>query len=279
MPIAEPNIAIDINDFEVTVADRNNSGIDTKLVNFVEVDITSLEAIQSKLNKTYDYVFNFASIADIGEADSNFDKTIDINVSGCLNTLKFCKSAKIKAYIYASSMYVFGDKGGIYGATKKISEMLVEKYAAEYSFDFTLLRYGSLYGPGAHDWNSIIKNVKKIKQDKSLTHWGNGSEVREYIHIKDAAKLTTQCLVGKFKNQAITITGQQKYTSREVIEMIFEMLKIKPDIEFLDSYDGPHYTYTPYTVSPKPSLKVVPTEYIDFSQGLYDVCISLEDEK
>ena len=193
--------SLNLDNLDITIVDSSKSHIENNLVKYVEVDITDLKKMRSKLDKHYDYVFNFASIADIGEADDNFDRTIDVNVSGCLNTLKFCKTAKIKTYIYASSMYVFGDKGGVYGATKKISEMLVEKHAAEYSFDFTLLRYGSLYGPGAHKWNSIIKNVKTIKKDKSLTHWGNGNEVREYIHIKDAAKLTAQCLDGKYKNK------------------------------------------------------------------------------
>ena len=107
-------------------------------------------------------------------------------------------------------MYVFGNKGGIYGSSKKISEMLVEKYAKEYSFNFTFLRYGSLYGPEAQSWNSITKHIKNIKKNKKMRYWGNGTEVREYIHIEDAAKITTRCLDDEFLNQAVTITGQQK---------------------------------------------------------------------
>ena len=125
--------SLDLDNFEITIADSSKSNIANNSVSYVEVDITDFEEMQSKLDKNYDYVFNFASIADIGEADGNFDKTIDVNVTGCLNTLKFCKTAKISTYIYASSMYVFGDKGGVYGATKKISEMLVEKDITLYS--------------------------------------------------------------------------------------------------------------------------------------------------
>ena len=269
---------IDFKKYDVTVADSKNREIENNNANYVELDITKYEEFTSKLKENYDFIFNLASISDIGEADANFEKAVDVNISGCLNTLKFCSLNKPKNYIYASSMYVFGEKGGIYGTTKKISEMLVEKYAQEYSFNYSLLRYGSLYGPGAHEWNSIIKYVKQIKKDKSLTHWGNGSEVREYIHINDAAKLTIRCLEGEYINKAITITGNQKHTSKEVLEMIFEMLNMPSNINFMDSYDGPHYTYTPYSHVPKSSLKVVPTEYIDFSQGLYDVCAKLEDE-
>lgn len=263
---------------EITIADKAVNNAEVKNANFIEVDITSLEDMQAKLIDNYDYIFNFASIADIEEADEFFEKTVDVNISGCINTLKFSSTKQIHSYIYASSMYVFGNKGGIYGSSKKISEMLVEKYAEEYSFNFTFLRYGSLYGPEAQSWNSITKHIKNIKKNKKMRYWGNGAEVREYIHIEDAAKITSRCLDDEFLNQAVTITGQQKFTSREVLEMIFETLDIKPDIEFLDSYDGPHYTYTPYTVTPKPSLKIVPTEYIDFSQGLYDVCNSLGNE-
>ena len=95
--------SLNFDKYEITIVDSSKSPTENDLVNYVEVDITDFEEIKSKLDKNYDYVFNFASIADIGEADDNFDRTIDVNVSGCLNTLKFCKTAKIKTYIYASA--------------------------------------------------------------------------------------------------------------------------------------------------------------------------------
>ena len=91
-------------------------------------------------------------------------------------------------------MYVYSSFGSFYNATKKSSEIIIEAFNKEYGLDFTLLRYGSLYGPRAQDWNGINSFIKQIVNEGKLDYFGSGEEKREYIHVSDAADLSLEIL-------------------------------------------------------------------------------------
>lgn len=266
-----------MDDFDVSVYDIKDPEIDK--VNFIHGSITNKDDI-NKI-EYHDYVINLAAIADIDDADLNFHQAIDVNLIGQINILDFVTKIKPKRFLFSSSMYVFGSLGGVYGATKRASEIITQEYAKKYKLNFTLLRYGSLYGPGSQEWNSIQKYIKNISKNKKITHWGTGEEVREYIHIHDAAKLTIEAmLVEGYKNKALTITGTQKVTSKEVLEMIFEMLQLKPDISFEKKNSSNHYKYSPYNQNfPLTGIKLIPKSHIDFGQGIFELMREMEVKK
>ena len=61
-----------------------------------------------------------------------------------------------------------------------------------------------------------------------ITYKGNGKELREYIHVKDAAKLTyTAVKSKKYLNKSILISGQSSLSSNELFTTIFEILNKK----------------------------------------------------
>ena len=61
---------------------------------------------------------------------------------------------------------------------------------------------------------------------KGIIYKGNGKELREYIHVKDAAKLT-YTLLKKYSNKSILISGQSSLSSNELFTTIFEILNKK----------------------------------------------------
>ena len=85
--------------------------------------------------------------------------------------------------------------------------------------------------------------------------------------------MTVDALSDQYINQAVTLTGSQVISSKALIEMIFEIANIKPNIKFknIDLKNTKHYTKTPYRYTPKKSKKISPNEYIDFGQGLLEV--------
>ena len=92
-------------------------------------------------------VFNFAAVADINEALRDPVATVKINILGNVNILEACRLEHVDRIVYASSVYVNSREGGFYGCSKKAAEQYIEQYKRTYGLDFTILRYGSLYGP------------------------------------------------------------------------------------------------------------------------------------
>jgi UDP-glucose 4-epimerase len=88
----------------------------------------------------------------------------------------------------------------------------------------------------------------------------------------DAAKLSVKALREEYKNRAVTITGQQSMKVSDMLSMLFEIEGKEVDISYLNTRkSSKHYGNTPYRYTPKTSMKIIPTEFVDLGQGLLDI--------
>ena len=106
---------------------------------------------------------------------------------------------------------------------------------------------------------------------------GTGDELREYIHVRDAAKLSVEILSDSYRNRHIIITGHHPMKFRELLSMISEMLGGKISIEFDAEHNPAHYTLTPYTFVPKIGQKLTTNCYTDVGQGLLECMQELSE--
>ena len=188
------------------------------------------------------------------------------------------KNAEIKRFVFASSAYVYSDSGFFYKSTKQACELLIEDYQKIYGLNYTCLRYGSLYGGRADERNSIFKFIKQSLTEGKITYNGTGEELREFIHVRDAAQISVEILKQEYKNQHIILTGNEKMRYIDLLEMINEMLGGKISIEILPSERKAHYRITPYNFSPKLGRKIINNPHIDMGQGLLQ-CMAEISEK
>lgn len=173
--------------------------------------------------------------------------------------------------MYASTVYVYSDSGSFYKCSKSACENYVETYQKQYGLDYTILRYGTLYGARTDEKNSVYRFIKQAMTENKITYFGNGEEIREYVHVFDAAQNSVEILSDVFKNEHITITGHYPMKVNELFTMIKEMLKKDVIIEYIKpKSDDPvdHYSITPYTFIPKVGKKYSKTYYTDMGQGL-----------
>jgi UDP-glucose 4-epimerase len=259
------------NEHVVSILDKVSSPWLREDQTMIVADMMESDILESSM-KGVDCVYYFAGIADIGEAKSNPYNTIEINIMGLTKVLEAAVKNNVKQFIYASTMYVYSSHGSFYRASKQAAEIIIEAYQENYGIDFVFLRYGSLYGPRSQDWNGIKGFSQQVVKTGILEYSGNGSEVREYIHVLDAAKLSVKALQEEYRNRAVTITGQQSMKVSDMFSMIFEIEGKEVDINYLDEHKGSsHYGNTPYRYTPKTSMKIIPTEFVDLGQGLLDV--------
>ena len=267
------------NGYVVTILDKVTSPWLRDDQAMVVGDAMDSNVLTSAMNKI-DYVFYFASIADIAEAKVNPYKTIEVNIMGLTKALEAGVKNNIKKFIYASTMYVYSAQGSFYRASKQAAEVIIEAYQENYELSFVLLRYGSLYGPRSQNWNGIKGFVRQVINHGAIEYLGNGSEIREYIHVQDAAKLSVRALHDDYKNKAITITGNQSMRVADMFSMLFEIAGKELNVKYLDEKQGSsHYGNTPYRYTPKPSLKVIPTEFIDLGQGLLNIVEEIHNDQ
>jgi UDP-glucose 4-epimerase len=218
------------------------------------------------------YVYHYGGVADITEAKHKPYTTIEANVMGVTASLEAAVRCGVDRFVYASTMYVYSGYGSFYRASKQAAEALIRAYVENYQIDYNILRYGSLYGPRSQSWNGLRRYVETILRQKKIVYAGSGRERREYIHVLDAARLSVDILDQNHKNKSITVTGHQVLESRLLMDMIFEIAGLEPDITFNDSLSSPdHYKITPYRFSPESAIKLVPDEFIDIGEGILDI--------
>ncbi|OGW53931.1 MAG: hypothetical protein A2Y81_00955 [Nitrospirae bacterium RBG_13_43_8] len=257
--------------FTVTILDGRPSLWLRNDQKMVVGDILDREAVLEVI-KDARYVYHFAGVADIGKAAAHPFDTIHVNVMGTAVVLEAAIQLNVERFIYASTMYVYSPYGSFYRASKQAAEIVIETYHEKFGLEYTLLRYGSLYGPRAQLWNGLKRYVSQILKEGRISYHGSGNERREYIHVSDAARLSVRVLDKAYKNQAITITGNQILSSNELIEMIFEIAGLPKKVEFADERKGnDHYSLTPYRYTPKQAKKLVPEEFIDIGQGILEI--------
>ena len=225
------------------------------------------------------YLYHFAGIADISESIKRPFDTININVIGTTIAVQAAIDANVSRFIFASTMYVYSPYGSFYRATKQASETIIEVFSEQFGIEYSLLRYGSLYGPRAQRWNGLKGHVEQIIKHGELEYSGTGKERREYIHIEDAARLSVDILHSKYKNKAIIVTGQQILYSNELIDLIFEISGKSKKVNYLGDNIGPdHYLTTPYRFTPKTSIRLVPEAFDDLGQGILELIEEISNE-
>ncbi len=266
------------NGYIVTILDKVKSPWLRDDQTMVVGDAMDSNVLMSAMNEI-DYVFYFAGIADIAEAKVNPYKTIEVNIMGLTKALEAGVKNNIAKFIYASTMYVYSAQGSFYRASKQAAEVIIEAYQENYQLSTVLLRYGSLYGPRSQNWNGIKGFARQVVNHGAIEYLGNGSEIREYIHVKDAAKLSVKALHDDYENKAITITGNQSMRVADMFSMLFEIAGKELNVKYLDEQQGSsHYGNTPYRYTPKSSLKVIPTEFVDLGQGLLDIVEEIHND-
>ncbi|MDO8140632.1 MAG: NAD(P)-dependent oxidoreductase [Candidatus Brocadiales bacterium] len=222
----------------------------------------------SSVVKGCDIVYNFAGIANIDDASKRPLESVKFNILGNSVILDACRKANVKRFVFASSLYVYSKSGSFYRSTKQSCELLIENYYEVFGLSYTILRYGSLYGPRADEGNFIYKIIKQALMEEKITRDGDGEEVREYIHVYDAAKGSVEILSDEFVNQYVIITGNQQMKVKDLLLMIREMLNNKIEIEYKTPRDNLHYGITPYTFAPKLAKRILSKTYLDLGQGI-----------
>ncbi len=215
-----------------------------------------------------DAVFNYAGIADIGEANKRPVDTARINVLGNVIILEACRKAGVKRYVFASSLYVYGKSGGFYRCSKQSCEIYIENYQAMHGLEYTILRYGSLYGPRSDRRNAIHRFVAEALEKGAISYYGAPTALREYVHVEDAALSSVNILAPEFANENIVISGNQPMRVGDLFKMIGEMLG--KDIEVIFQHDpgSGHYQITPYAFMPRVGKKLIPPITVDLGQGI-----------
>ncbi len=214
----------------------------------IEVDITNMSKIEEKLrNSTFDYVIHCAAIAHNDKKQFSEKTLIDVNVNGTRNLLEFFKKKPPKAFIFFSSVAVYGEYGvnsyidenknlspnTIYGKTKVQGEQLCN----DSEINTIILRFPVIYS------EIMLKDLKKrlIGVEKMgrifLFKFGNGKQKHVFCHIESVNNIVRFILENykKLKKNVFQAGDDFYYTSNDLLKY-FKSKRNKTISIFLPSW-------------------------------------------
>ena len=200
---------------DVVVIDNLHTGKKENLQEIIEeiefhnVDIRDFSKLESILENV-DGIFHEAALTIVQESFQKEKEYFDVNVKGTENIFKIAKKFK-KKVVYASSSSIYGDTKEIpikenferkpinpYGQTKLEKEFLAEKYTKE-GVSIIGLRYFNIFGKGqTGSYAGVITQfIRKLKENKSPIIFGDGSQIRDFIHVSDIAKANLSAMLSE----------------------------------------------------------------------------------
>jgi UDP-glucose 4-epimerase len=206
---------------------------------------------------------------------------VRLNVEGTINVLDASHRAGVKRFMFASTVYVYSRDGGFYRCSKQACEAYIEEFGHSFGLEYTILRYGSLYGPRSDQRNGVYRLLLQAIQGMPIHHHGTPEDTREYIHVEDAARMSVDALDDRFSDQHLVLTGQHPMRIRDLFKMFSEILGHSVPVSYEGTSLQPngHYSVTPYSFQPRVGRKLTTNLSVDMGQGILQILeqINLEE--
>lgn len=177
---------------------------------FVQGDIGDRIKLSDTL-RTFkpNFIINFAAQSHVDTSIKSPEKFLDTNVKGVLNILECLKDYFSKyglmehgRFIQISTDEVYGSKlpdeavgedtilnpSNVYSVSKASADLLVLSYVKTYRLPALITRCCNNYGPRQHVEKFIPKVLDCLQAKKSIPIYGEGTQMRQWIHAKDHAE-------------------------------------------------------------------------------------------
>lgn len=248
---------------------------------FVKGDIASKEDLREVFDLGIDSVVNFAAESHVDRSILDPDAFIQTNISGAFNLLEEARKRGVQRFIQISTDEVYGSLGkegkftedtplapnSPYSASKTAADMLAMAYFKTYGTPVLITRCSNNYGPYQFPEKLIPLIITNALEDKVLPVYGDGMNVRDWIHVIDhAIAIDTVLHKGEIGN-VYNIGGENERANIEIVKVILAILG-KPEslIQYVTDRPGHDRRYAIDSTKIKKDLAYATTT--DFTKGL-----------
>lgn len=232
----------------------NQADLDSGAVTFVNGDIRG-KTLVNKCIQEADKVVHLAAQTSVTYSIKNPQINDDVNIAGTANLLTASQEAGIEKFVFISSCAVYGEPLYLpvkeqhptqpispYATSKLASEKEILNLHKQKDFNCAIVRFFNVYGPrqGLNDYSGVIvKFIDNIKKQLPLQIYGDGSQTRDFIYVKDAVNAIMLILEQPKSNGQIFNIGTGKATTiKELAEKISTTNGVNPNINYAPTRDG-----------------------------------------
>ena len=229
---------------------------------FVKGDIRDRELIDHLFaEEKFDMVVNFAAETHVDRSVEDPEVFITTNILGTQVLMDACRKYGIQRYHQVSTDEVYGDlpldrpdlffteetpihTSSPYSAAKAGADLLVQAYHRTFKLPVTISRCSNNYGPYHFPEKLIPLMISRALADESLPVYGDGMNVRDWLHVYDHCTAIDLILRKGREGEVYNIGGHNEKTNLEVVKTILAALN-KPEslIHFVKDRPGHDLRY------------------------------------
>jgi dTDP-glucose 4,6-dehydratase len=210
---------------------------------FVRGDIGNRELVDHLLREhRVDAIMHLAAESHVDRSILGPEAFIVTNVLGTQVLLEAARHAKLSRFLMVSTDEVYGslgptglftettplDPSSPYSSSKASADLISLAYARTFGLDVVVTRCSNNYGPYQFPEKLIPLMVANALADKPLPVYGDGTNVRDWLHVEDHCAALTLALERGKKGETYNIGGNSERQNIQIVRAILSALD-KPE--------------------------------------------------
>jgi len=250
------------------------------LRDFVHGDIADAKLVERTL-RGVDAVINLAAESHVDRSILGPGVFVETNVGGTQVLLDCARQAGVKRFVQVSTDEVYGSLGPTgkfnensllrpsspYSASKAAADLLTLSYAHTFGMDVVVTRCSNNYGPYQFPEKLIPLMIVNALEDRKLPVYGDGMQVRDWIHVEDHCRALLAALEKGKPGEVYNIGSDNEWPNLRIVTRLLEILGKSTDlIEHVKDRPGHDRRYAIDATKARTELGWAPR--IEFSEGL-----------
>jgi dTDP-glucose 4,6-dehydratase len=203
------------------------------------------------------HIVHFAAESHVDRSISKPDAFIETNVRGTFNLLEACRNNTVKKFIHISTDEVYGsvecgasgerdslNPSSPYSASKASADMLCLAYHKTYGIQSVIARCANNYGPNQYPEKLIPLAIGKAMKGERIPIYGNGSNIRDWIHVTDHCHAIWLVLSDGVPGEIYNVSGGNLISNLALVNLLCEMCGAEKSlVEFVKDRPGHDLRY------------------------------------
>jgi len=246
-----------LTEFDVIIFDDKSTGNNfNEKATCIIGDISEVDHFKLIPNNVkVDYIIHFGAAISVTESMVNPQKYHRINVLGSKNVLDWAVKNHVRKFVAASSASVYGVPKDIplredsptspispYAESKLLMEQLMEKYNKKYGIVAIALRFFNVYGPRQNpdsQYSGVIsKFIDSASKNISLKIFGDGTNTRDFIFVKDVCQANIMALKNGKGFHVYNVGTGVETELNELSKQIIEISKSFSKLQYFPAKEG-----------------------------------------
>jgi dTDP-glucose 4,6-dehydratase len=212
---------------------------------FVRADIRDGSAMLDLMRRhEIEAVVNFAAESHVDRSIRSAEPFLDTNVLGTLRLLEAARAAGVRRFLQVSTDEVYGSLGPTgafeettpvaprspYSASKAAADHLVMAFHHTHGMDTVITRCSNNYGPYQFPEKLIPLMILNAFEGQTLPIYGDGLQVRDWIHVEDHCEAIDLVLAGGEAGEVYNIGAENERPNLEVVRAILSLCGQSPTL-------------------------------------------------